>query len=264
MGSAPKAPDPQKMAAQQTASNINTATAQQWLNNTNQITPYGNLTYNQIGTHNVGGQKVPQFSATQTLAPEEMAALQRERGLNQLWDETALRQGKVASDVMAQPFHYTTGEHEKWAGDLYNKLSAPTNEANRAAMAQRLAGQGLQPGSAAYNDAMQNLLFAQDKARNDFGLGAYGEGFQQALTERNQPLNEVAAMMGMGGINQPQWTSTPQAQVPGTDIAGLMANNYNQQMGQYNAQMGALAGLGGAALGGWASGGFANPFKMFG
>jgi len=263
MGSAPKAPDPQKMAAQQTASNINTATAQQWLNNTNQVTPYGNLTYAQTGMNKVGGQNVPQFTATQTLAPEELAALQRERGLNQLWDETAMRQGKVASDVMATPFHYSPGEHEQWAGNLYDKLSADTNEQQRAAAQQRLAGQGLTPGSAAYDDAMRNTLYAQNKARNDFELGSYGQGFQQALTERNQPLNEMAAMMGMGGINQPQYVNAPQAQVPGTDIAGLMANNYNQQMGQYNAQMGALAGLGGAALGGWASGGFMNPMNMF-
>ena len=95
MGSAPKAPDPGKLAAQQTQSNINTATAQQWLNNTNQYTPYGSLVYNQIGTKKVGGQNVPQFSATQTLNPAEQAALERERGLNKLWDETALRQGQI-------------------------------------------------------------------------------------------------------------------------------------------------------------------------
>ena len=259
MASAPKAPSPTKMANAQTESNINTATAQQWLNNTNQYTPYGSLVYNQIGTNKVGGKNVPQFSATQTYAPEEQAALDRERGLNKLWDETAMRQGQVAADVMAKPFDYTTGDYEKWAGGLYNKLAEPENERNRAAAAQRLSNQGLTAGSTAYDDAMRSLYTGQDQARNQFLLGAQGQGFQQAQAIRNQPLNEVAAMMGMGGINQPSYVNTPQSQVAGTDIAGLMANQYNQQMAQYNAQMGALSGLGGAALGGWASGGFKLP-----
>ena len=165
---------------------------------------------------------------------------------------------------MAKPFEYTTGEHEKWAGDIYNQLQGSQNENARAAAAQRLANQGLQAGAAGYDDAMKSLLRGQDEARLNFLLGSQGEGFQQALTTRNQPLNEMAAMMGLGGVNQPQYVPTPQASVPGTDIAGLYMNQYNQQMGQYNAQMGALAGLGGAALGGWASGGFKNPMSMFG
>jgi hypothetical protein len=37
-------------------------------------------------------------------------------------------------------------------------------------------------------------------------------------------------------------------------------NAYNQQIGQQNAIYGALGSLGGAALGGWGSGGFKKPF----
>ena len=263
MAKGPKPPDPYKTAAAQQGMNIDTAIAERTMDNTNQVTPYGNLSYTIAGYDKIGGKKVPRYVATQTLSPQEQNLQENQWALGDLWGDTALRQGQYASDVMSKPFDYSTGEHEKWAGDLYHKLSDPTNEANRAAMAQRLSGQGLQAGSTAYNDAMQNLLYSQDKAFNDFNLGSQQQGFQQAQAIRNQPLNEVAAMMGMSGVTQPNYVNTPQTQMAGTDLAGLIANNYNQQSGAYNAQMGALAGLGGAALGGWASGGFKNPMSMF-
>ena len=68
--SAPPPPDPNQVINQQTGSNINTAIGNAWLNNTNQTTPWGSLTYNQIGSRDVGnGYSVPQFEATQTLSP---------------------------------------------------------------------------------------------------------------------------------------------------------------------------------------------------
>lgn len=45
----PEPPDPMETAAAQTGSNVSTATANAALQNINQITPYGNLTYNQSG-----------------------------------------------------------------------------------------------------------------------------------------------------------------------------------------------------------------------
>lgn len=73
---APTPPDPAQTASAQTAQNIGTAIAQQQLINTNQITPYGNLTYNQTGTYTYDdpltdrSYDVPQYTATQTLSPE--------------------------------------------------------------------------------------------------------------------------------------------------------------------------------------------------
>lgn len=76
---APKAPDPQVTAGAQTAQNIGTAIAQQQLNNTNQITPYGNLTYEQSGSYeytdpNTGQvHDIPTYTATQTLSRDQQA-----------------------------------------------------------------------------------------------------------------------------------------------------------------------------------------------
>ncbi|MBO6507983.1 MAG: tail fiber domain-containing protein [Roseibium sp.] len=78
---APKPADPKETGAAQTATNIGTAIAQQNLNNVNQVTPYGNLTYEQTGTYEyrdpLNGQvhDIPTYTATQTLNEEQQAIL---------------------------------------------------------------------------------------------------------------------------------------------------------------------------------------------
>lgn len=80
MVSTPKAPDPVQTAQAQAQYNQNTATTQQLLNMTNQVTPYGNLTYSQTGNSTFTGADgkqytVPQFTQTTTLNPEQQATL---------------------------------------------------------------------------------------------------------------------------------------------------------------------------------------------
>lgn len=76
---APAAPDPQETAAAQTSQNIGTAIAQQQLNNVNQVTPYGSLTYDQTGSYqytdpNSGDvHDIPTYTATQTLSEAQQA-----------------------------------------------------------------------------------------------------------------------------------------------------------------------------------------------
>ena len=71
---APAAPDPVATANAQQNLNQNTATTQQLLNMTNQVTPDGSLTYNQTGSNSFTGADgktytVPQFTATTSLSP---------------------------------------------------------------------------------------------------------------------------------------------------------------------------------------------------
>ena len=70
--SAPKPPDPIKTGSAQTATNIGTAVANAGLNQVDQITPDGSLSYSQTGTTSwtdpVSGKTydIPKFTATQT------------------------------------------------------------------------------------------------------------------------------------------------------------------------------------------------------
>ena len=254
----PKAPDPNKTAQAQANANLQSSVQGQLLSMVNQEGPYGSLTYNQTGTRKdpISGKMLPAYTARTQLSPEQQGLLAQENQFDKMYNDIALRQTGAIGEHLAQPFKYDVGDYEKWAGDTYGKLTGDVNAQQQAAMTQKLAGQGLQPGTPAYDDAMRNLIYSQDKARNDFMLNAYDTGLNTALTERNQPLNEIGALMSGGQVQMPQFQQTPTASVQGTDIAGMIYNNYNQQMQQQNAMMGGLAGLGGAALGGWASGGF--------
>lgn len=253
----PKAPSPTATAQAQTASNRDTAITQQLLNMTNQVTPYGALKYTQSGMATITGAdgkkyQVPTFTGTQTLSPTQQQILQQNEQADINMNNIALGQIDRIGNHLSTPFSYGTGEHEKWASDLYGKLNDDTNARNTAAMEQKLANQGLQPGTPAYDDAMRNLTYSQDKARNDFMLGSYDQGLNTALTMRNQPINEVGALMSGAQVQQPQFVNTPNTGVNGTDVAGLVNSNYQGQLANYQAKMGGLFGLGSAAVGGWA------------
>jgi hypothetical protein len=99
--SAPPPPDPYQTATAQGAANLDTAEAQAVLNNTNQVTPYGNIDYSQSGGSFVptlgGGQQwIPSYTATTTLSP----------GMQKLFDqnlansqESSNTQGALGSNV---------------------------------------------------------------------------------------------------------------------------------------------------------------------
>ena len=125
--------------------------------------------------------------------------------------------------------------------------------ARNAALAQNqaIAAQQQQMANAAqlqqYNQALQNA---------QFGNTALQQSLQQQLALRNQPINEIAALMSGVQVNMPQFQGYQGANVAaapifaGTQAAGDFAQrNYSNQVGAYNAQLGLLSGLAGAAGG---------------
>jgi hypothetical protein len=91
---------------------------------------------------------------------------------------------------------------------------------------------------------------------------------QQGITESNYlrelPINEISSLLNGGQVNMPQFSNTPQTNVAGTDVAGIIQNDFQNQYGIYkqkqasnDALTGAVFSLAGSALGGWATGGFA-------
>lgn len=123
--------------------------------------------------------------------------------------------------------------------------------ARNAALAQNqaIAAQQQQLANAAqlqqYNQALQNA---------QFGNTALQQSLQQQLALRNQPINEIAALMSGVQVNMPQFQGYQGANVAaapifaGTQAAGDFAQrNYANQTAAYNAKMGLLGDLGGAA-----------------
>jgi len=90
---------------------------------------------------------------------------------------------------------------------------------------------------------------------------------QQGITEANYlrelPINEISSLLNGGQVSTPSFSNTPQTQVGGTNVAGIIQGDfdnrnaiYQTQQASNNAAFGAIAGLAGSALGGWATGGF--------
>ncbi len=255
---APKAPDPMKTAQAQSSADINTAVAQQLLNQTNQTTPWGSTEYSQRGTATykdpVSGKtySIPPFNQTTTLNPADQNLLNQERQFDALGNEIAIGQAGRVGETLSSPFKYGVGEHEAWAGDIYNKLNSEQDARNTEILRTRLMNQGLAEGTKAWDSEMSRLQRDQDYNRTKFMFDSQGRGFEQAVATRNQPINEMGALATFGQVQQPTFSNTPQAGLQAPDVQGLIMNQYNQQNANRNAALGGLAGLGGAALGGWA------------
>jgi hypothetical protein len=255
---APAAPDPVATATAQGNMNQNTATTQQLLNMTNQVTPDGSLTYNQTGNNSFTGADgksytVPQFTATQTLSPTQQI-------LKNLTDQTKQNVGQIGvdqsakiGDILGTNLKLGNEATEARLMDLGSKRLDPMFARNEDSLRTRLTNQGIQPGSAAWNAEMTQFQQGKNDAFDQLLLTGRGQANQEMLTERNQPLNEISALMSGSQVSQPNFTSTPQTQVGGVDYAGMVNNNYNAknqqyqtQVGQQNAMMGGLFSLAGS------------------
>lgn len=79
------------------------------------------------------------------------------------------------------------------------------------------------------------------------------QGRQQTIDEllqaRNQPINEISALMSGSQIARPEWTSTPQSSIAAPDLMGLVQSNYAAKSQQYSGLLSGLGSLAGNALG---------------
>lgn len=284
--SAPKPPDPVATANAQTSSNINTGIAQGYLNATDQITPYGTVKYNQTGSQNVGGSMVPTFESVTSLNPTYQAILDSQARTGQRALDTGDQLLQNVQRSIASPFSLdglpslqTSASANLDRGRIEDAfLSRFNQDWDRQSSANdvKLANQGIGLGSQAYaadkdilnrarNDAVsqailnsgqeQSRLFGMDLANANLGNQARQQAISELLQQRNQPLNELAVLLGFApGIQTPNAPSFG-GNIAGTDIAGITQGNFNNQMANYNTAMnqqsgllGGLFGLGSAAI----------------
>lgn len=352
-GSAPKPTDPLETAAAQTGTNVSTAIANSYLNNVNQVTPDGTLTYyfgdypgaggagstsatgysaaplpeitvnkgtggkthplaemmaggrtsalsgilgsklkgtgdtysvngatfntmaeaeayrNSLGgggssysngqfysyTDPTTGQtyQIPRITAVQTLSEMQQAIKDQSDNAELNLATLANDQSAFLNDYMATPFSYDSGAHEGWALNLYDKLNGAKVAQDQEALRSQLANQGIKIGSTAYDRAMKNLTDSQGTSRDAFLLDSYNTGMQTALTERNQPINEITALLSGSQVSQPSFVNSAQSNIANTDVASIIANADNAAASAYEAQQqGAgsmLSGLGGLMKG---------------
>lgn len=257
-GSAPPAPDPAATAAAQAKINRETAITQYGLNATNQVAPEGTLSYRQIGTWEDG---TPRFEATTALSGANQQLYDTGQQAAQTFANIGTKQLDTISNTLAKPLDLSNSATEARLMELGRKRLHPMFAQRREQMAQRLANQGIPQGSEAWTRAMEQQGQQENDAYNQLLLGGRGQAVQEALTERNQPINEISGMLSGTQIGTPTFGQTPQVGVANADITGPTMAKYQGELNAYNAKqqqqssaLGSLFGLGGAVLGGWAGG----------
>jgi len=294
--SPPKAPDPAATAAAQSATNKETAYWNAVLNNMNQYTPYGSISYKQEGSGKYDPKKPPQFTSTIKLSPEQQSlydmSMKSENALATLGNEQL---GRIRGAV-STPFSFGGIGNQINAGDMEAQSRAgqeavmarlnPEFQRDEEALRTRLINQGIGQGSEAYKREMETFGQNKNDARTQAILAGqqYGttaqnnqlalrnQGIQEYTTQRNAPLNEYTAMTSGNQITNPSFTSANYQGAAAPDYANLVSQNYANKMAQYNAKVGSqnstqsgIFGLGGSFLGAAGNaGGIGNLFSMAG
>lgn len=241
--SAPAAPDPKETAAAQTASNVSTAKAQARLNSTNQVTPYGNITY--TAGDEVDG--VPQYTATQTLSDIGQELFDSNAGTQQNMSDLAQEQSGRLSGLLSEPFSLDNDAVEGRLLELGRKRLDPLLNDRRDALMTRLTNQGIREGSTAFDRAMTRADQGENDAFNQLALTGRSQAVNEAITARQAPINEIIALASGTQLQGPQYASTPQTSVAGTDIAGITQQGYKNQLKAYEKEQSKMGDLFGTA-----------------
>lgn len=253
MVSTPKPESAASQAAAQSGLNRDTALTQQQVNMVNQVTPDGNLTYDQTGQSSFvdsTGKTVttPTYTATTSLSPAQQAIKEQTDAASLNLGTLANQQSGFLTDYLAQPFKADTAEAEGRLNELGAARLDPRFAQEQDQLRTQLISSGIRPGTAAYDQQMQQLGQTKNDAYNQLYLTGRSQALNEAYAERAQPIQEISALLGGTQLQTPQFQSTPQASVGGVDYIGASNNNYQGQLQASQAKMGGLFGLLGTGL----------------
>lgn len=258
MISTPKPPDPVATAQAQAGMNRDTATDQQLLNMTNQVNPWGSVNYNQTGTNSYVDSQgktitLPQFTQTTTLTPEQQDIFNKSQAAQGSLAGIAEDQSAKMRELLNTPFEFNNSDAEQWAYDLASPRILQQQGQNETDLRTKLINSGIRPGTQAWNSEMGRLTNANTDQLNQLALTGRSQAFSEALAQRNQPINEITALMSGSQVSNPAQMSgaTPQTGVGGVDYTGLVNQKYQAELANSQAQMGGLFGL------------LSAPFQMF-
>lgn len=254
MVSGPKAPDPYQTAQAQSGMNRDTAVSQQLINMVSQNNPWGSVNYSQNGTTGYTDSSgnfitIPQFTQTTTFTPEQQSIFDSAQKAQGNLANIASEQSARVSDALSDPFSFNNQDAADWSYDLASSRILPQQQRNEEALRSRLTNQGIRPGTTAWENEMRRLTESNTDQLNQLALTGRGQAFGESLATRNQPLNELSALLSGSQVSNPAQMSgaTPQASVGGVDYAGLVQDNYQAKVAQHNAMLGGLFGLAGKA-----------------
>jgi hypothetical protein len=218
----------------------------------------------------LSGQQLYNQSVSQNLQQSLAAQQAQNAAQRQAFEQALGAQGFNQQAILAQ---FGMGQQAAQAANAalaQNQQAALQQQAAQAARQSQLFGQGMDVAGF-YNQALaqrqaaaqqqyqmqlaaQNQGFNQAQAAAAFANQARQQGLAEQMALRAQPINEITALLGGSQVQMPQFQGYQGTQVAAAPLfaaqqaAGNFAQqNYGNQVGAYNAQMGLLSGLAGAA-----------------
>ena len=220
-GDKPRAPDPGQTAQAQQQYNTQAAQTQQRLNSYNQSNSFGAVNY-------VADPNSPSgYRIDTSLNPQSQNLLDTQRG-------TALNLAQNSAGMYSRPFDLqaaagpTAGLLNQWQ----QQYLAPIFKQQDSNIEAQLRNQGLAPGSEAYNNAKNLLARNQGDVTNDYLTKNQGQAFSQALTQYGLPLQTLQGLEGTMPGN-PTFAQTPTSSVQPANYAGLVSENYKNELANY-------------------------------
>ena len=250
--SGPGVPDPTKTS--NTAFNFakRAGIFQNELNQVNQRTPTGSLTYHRIGTNPDGS---PIMRATTELTPQQRQLMQGQTNAD-------IRSANAASGVIganagnwaAGPNMDETGITKAIMGWGQDYLQ-PVFDAQNASQDAKLQNQGIMPGTEAWTNAHRDTSRNQNDAYTKLLLEGQGQALSAAEAKYMDPLRAISTLK-TGQQPTVNYAQTPQAGVSDpTNYSSNAYSSYNANKQNSDALMGGLFKIPQTILGGWASGG---------
>ena len=247
----PAAPDPVATAQAQTQSNRETAIANANLNRYDQSGPQGGVDWEVVGTNADG---TPQYSQRTYYSPGEQQVYDTNLATRQNVGQIGLNASGRIGDLLNTNFNPNDAVADKLY-DLGTKRLDPRFAQQQATLEQSLANKGIGVGTSAYQRAMGQFGETRNDAYNQLALTGQQQAWNQAVAERQQPINEVTALMSGSQVSSPWLGGQQNTTQANTDVAGITNQAFQNQMGIYNAEMnqqnammGGIAGLAGNAM----------------
>jgi hypothetical protein len=168
------------------------------------------------------------------------------------------QQGRNRTDALQQAY-LASGQESRSAQDAYNQAAA-----------QRFSQEGAQGQFAnqaqqqAFAQAAQRAGFSNDAITQMFQMGGMSADRENALRQnqlterialRNQPINEIMALMGASGPSTPQFQPFSGSSMQAPNIGQMIYDDYNARSQQASNSMSGLFGIGSSIAGAlpWAS-----------
>lgn len=274
---APPPPDPYRTASAQSGANRDAAISGALINNYDEDSPFGSLRYKQTGfnyyTDSQGRRvAVPKFHRSVSLSPDQQAIYDKKQAAGKNMADLAVSQSAKLNQLLNKPFNpqklpervNMNTLNKDYSEDRRRIEDAMLSRYNRmhnqqaSQMENKLLNQGLTPGSSAWNEQMDQLGRQQTDARMqailaggqeqsrlnqlDFQRANYQNQLrQQALSEafalRNQPINEITALMSGAQLRAPQFAGAHRQNIGAANIGNYINNAYQGRLNAYQQKM---------------------------